>query len=133
MSWFERRRHRAAAALRGESAAVLGQPSDLEGGHPADLEVGRVTDLQVEPAHSPDHSSEVQDPGALPMIIGRAGHYVVTDGTGAEVGTILGDYVIGFTVQCWRVNRTFSDMESAMAAIAAESQARAAAGLLKAS
>ncbi len=98
---------------------VTRQPSQVED----------VTDLEVEPTDS----AEAQDPGALPTITGRAGHYVITDGTGAQVGTILGDYVVGFAVQCWGVNRTFSDMESAMAAIAAESQARAAAGLLKAS
>ena len=129
MSWFERRRQRAAAALGGESGIVLGEPSDLEVGHSADLEVEEVTDRVVEPSPSP----EAQDPGVLPTITGRAGHYVIADSSGAQVGTILGDYVVGFAVQCWGVNRTFSDMESAMAAIAAESQARAAAGLLKAS
>jgi hypothetical protein len=129
MSWFELRRHRAAAALRGEPAVVLGQPSDQEVGHSADLQVEDMTNLQLEPADS----AEVQDSAGLPTISGRAGHYVITDATGAQVGTILGDYVVGFAVQCWGVNRSFSDMESAMAAIAAESQARAAAGLLKAS
>lgn len=129
MSWFERRRQRAVEALRAEPAVVLGQPSDLEVGHAADPEVEDLTDLAAEPAHSP----EVQDADALPIITGRAGHYVITDASGAPVGTILGDYVVGFAVQCWGLNRTFSDMESAMAAIAAESQARAAADLLKAS
>jgi hypothetical protein len=98
-------------------------------GHAAGPEVEDVTDAVAEPAQGP----EVQDADALPTITGRAGHYVITDGTGAQVGTILGDYVVGFAVQCWGLNRTFSDMESAMAAIAAESQARVAAGLLKAS
>lgn len=129
MSWFERRRHRAVEALRGEPAVVLDQPSDGE----ADLLAGSEVDDVIDLAAEPTSSRETQDPGALPTITGRAGRYVITDGTGAKVGTILGDYVIGFTVQCWGVNRTFSDMESAMSAIAVESQTRAAERLLKAS
>ena len=129
MSWFERRRHRAVEALRGEPAVVLDQPSDGEVDLVAGSEVEDTTDLAAEPSST----REAHDPGALPPITGRAGRYVITDGTGAQVGTILGDYVIGFTVQCWGVNRTFSDMESAMSAIALESQNRASARLLKAS
>lgn len=129
MSWFERRRHRAVEALRGEAPVVFEAPVGLELSHAADREVEDMTDVAVEPTEPGD----VLGSGAMPKVTGRAGRYVVTDDTGAQVGTILGDYVIGFTVDCWSVKRTFSDMESAMAAIAVESQARTAAGLLKAS
>ena len=55
----------------------------------------------------------------------RAGHYLITDASGDEVGTLYGDYVVGFTVECWGLNRWFPDLEGAKAAIAAEAQTRA--------
>ncbi|GEM_PF-5084259 len=54
----------------------------------------------------------------------QGGRYVITDGAGRQIGTIRGDYVIGFTVTCWDSQRRFSDLDQASAAISAEANAR---------
>lgn len=58
----------------------------------------------------------------------QGGRYVITDSAGHQIGTIRGDYVIGFTVTCWDSQRRFSDLEQALAAISAEANARLMAG-----
>lgn len=135
MSWFERKRRRALATLREETAVDLGSDLDNEPDRSLAGEVEGATDHVVEQAEpAAVEPSMVAESGWLPSIrVSRAGHYTITDATGVEVGTILGDYVVGFTVQCWDLNRHFIDLESAMSAIAHEAQARAAARLLKAS
>lgn len=135
MSWFERRRRRALAAFREEAALDLGSGLDHQPGRSLDRQAEEATDLVAEQA-APVAIKEPAVEGSdwLPTIrVSRAGHYLIADATGVQVGTILGDYVVGFTVRCWDLNRHFTDLESAMSAIAHEAQARAAARLLKAS
>lgn len=59
--------------------------------------------------------------GPLPLRIAprRGAAYVVTDATGAEVGKILGDYVLGFTAYCFGQSWLCSTLEEAESAIAA--------------
>ena len=140
MSWFERRRRRALAAFREDSAVDLGSGLDNGPGRSPHRQAAGATPLGVEQAvveqAAPAAIEERAVDGSdwLPTIrVSRAGHYLITDPTGVQVGTILGDYVVGFTVRCWDLNRHFTDLESAMSAIAHEAQARAAARLLKAS
>ncbi|MDQ6715591.1 MAG: hypothetical protein M3Z83_05740 [Actinomycetota bacterium] len=54
----------------------------------------------------------------------RAGLYVITDAQDREIGTVYGDYVIGFTVSCWDLRWRFKDLEEVKAAIAKEALTR---------
>jgi hypothetical protein len=73
------------------------------------------------PAISPD-----VDPASVLVTSRRAGMYVLTDGTGRQVGTIRGDYVIGFTARYFGLTRWFTDLDHAKTAIAEEHSERLA-------
>lgn len=60
-----------------------------------------------------------ENPDLLPVIgPRRAGRYEVHDAQGHLVGTIRGDYVIGFTVSCWGHSFRVGDLAEASARIA---------------
>lgn len=56
----------------------------------------------------------------------RAGAYLVIDREGTQVGTVRGDYVIGFTARYYGLVRRFPDLDEAKAAILAEYRERLA-------
>ena len=59
------------------------------------------------------------NPDLLPVVgPRRAGRYEVRDAQGRLVGTIRGDYVIGFTVSCWGHSFRVGDLAEASARIA---------------
>lgn len=62
-----------------------------------------------------------RDPRAR-LVPHHAGRYTITDVSGRTVGTLYGDYVVGFTVEGWGQSRWYADLEEAKAAIAAEAQ-----------
>jgi hypothetical protein len=71
----------------------------------------------------PTESTDSAD-GAARVVVRRSGVYAVIDGAaGPQIGTIRGDYVIGFTVSCWDQRRWFPDLDQAKAAIVAEDHA----------
>jgi hypothetical protein len=57
----------------------------------------------------------------------QVGRYVVTDARDRYVGTIRGDFGVGFTLYCWDLVQWFPSLEEAKSAIAAEAESRAAA------
>ena len=69
--------------------------------------------------------SSLDNPEGLPVIgARRAGRYVVRDADGELIGSIRGDYVIGFTVQCWGQTFRVKDLTEAAAEIAAQARRR---------
>jgi hypothetical protein len=61
-----------------------------------------------------------------PLIgIPHRGRRVVYDNDGRELGMIVGDHVIGYTVTCWDAESWFLDLDTAEAAVLAEARSRA--------
>lgn len=148
MSWFGRGLPRFSEALAEAKAA-----HDLHLLHVADPVVDPVVDPVIDPSYgafagaagaaeaasSEPASSEANakvvdavEPEALDQLPHitpcRAGLYLISDRTG-DIGTIQGDYVIGFTVWCWDTNTWYANIEEATAAIARDASAREAARL----
>jgi hypothetical protein len=77
---------------------------------------------------------DVDDPLGLPRFVAlRAGVYLITDSKGRRLGTVRGDYGIGFTVQYREQSAWYPDLEQAEVAIATEAVGRPAGPLSAAS
>jgi hypothetical protein len=80
--------------------------------------------LPVDP-HDEFEWLDVDDPLDLPRVIPvRAGVYLITDSKGRRLGTIRGDFGIGFTVTYRQMAGHYDSLDAAHAAIAAQAVGR---------
>ena len=70
---------------------------------------------------------DVDDPLDLPRIVGlRAGVYLITDSKGRRLGTIRGDFGIGFTVHYRQTSGWYDSLDAAQVALATQAVGRPA-------
>ena len=89
-------------------------------------EVMSASDLPIgHTAPSQSTTGHIASRELVTLGLGRSGRYTVTDAAGHRIGTVFGDYVIGFTIMCWDLKWTVTDLDDARITIQNEAEARA--------
>ena len=137
MGRFERIRStlsRASGEVPADPPSLDAQPLDAQSLDTQSLDArppeGEVPGPQATPPADPEEEFawlDVDDPLGLPRIVGlRAGVYLITDSKGRRLGTIRGDFGIGFTVEYRQTSGWYESLDAAQVAVAAQAVGRPA-------